>query len=109
MMRSHIPAINPRTFGHFSVMINYVHEMTRMANLSLPMSFARRATGLRYCVKSRYASMRMSIKLLISANAGATGNDVTNKVQNPNWITNQARQNNTTEVVSFDGTNDPMH
>lgn len=52
-----------------------------------PMSFARAATGLRISATNFFASRRISIMLLSRAKSGANGNDATNSVTKPNWIT----------------------
>lgn len=57
-----------------------------------PMSFARAATGLRSSATNFLASRRISMMLLSRAKSGANGNDATNSVTKPNWIT--AHNNN---------------
>lgn len=57
-----------------------------------PMSFARAATGLRSSATNFLASRRISMMLLSRAKSGANGNDATNRVTKPNWIT--AHNNN---------------
>lgn len=53
----------------------------------LPISFALTATGLLSSVTNFFASKRISMMLFNNANKGASGKDATNKVTNPNWIT----------------------
>lgn len=63
-----------------------------------PMSFARAATGLRSSATNFLASRRISMMLLSRANSGASGNDATNSVTNPNWITAHSTNEHYTQL-----------
>lgn len=52
-----------------------------------PMLRALAATGLRNCVVNFHASTLTSRMLLKRARSGASGNEATNNVMKPNWIT----------------------
>lgn len=62
------------------------------------MSFARAATGLRSSATNFFASRRISIMLLSRAKSGANGNDATNSVTKPNWITAHNNNKHYTEL-----------
>lgn len=65
------------------------------------MSFALTATGLLSSVTNFFASRRISMMLFNNANRGASGKDATNKVTNPNWITEKKKKRNSIAVVSI--------
>jgi len=52
--------------------------------ISLPMSLARTATGLRSSVTNFLASSLISMTLFRRAKRGASGNEATNRETNPN-------------------------
>lgn len=62
------------------------------------MSFARTATGLRSSPTNFLASRRISIMLLSTAKSGANGNDATNNVTKPNWITAHSKNKHYTQL-----------
>ena len=66
--------------------------MDNNSNVHLPISFALTATGLLSSVTNFFASRRISMMLFNKANKGASGKDATNKVTNPNWITEKKKQ-----------------
>lgn len=56
------------------------------------MSLALAATGLRSSATNFLASSRISIMLLSRAKRGASGNDATNNVTKPNWMTRKKKE-----------------
>lgn len=68
----------------------------QVSHLSLPMSLARTATGLRSSVTNFLASSLISMTLLSRAKRGASGNEATKRETKPNWMTGEKRHNHRT-------------
>lgn len=66
---------------------DYVSFFLSTCQISLPMSLARMATGLRSSVTNFLASSLISMTLFSRAKTGASGNEATKRETKPNWMT----------------------